>query len=105
AGPDYDVTDGDNAYQPANITTVTVQPFQGSGAPFDAVYSSVIAHNSSVAVGDADEIHAGSGDDLVAAQGGDDTVWGDDGNDTISGDEGDDVIFGGHGNAAIAADP
>jgi hypothetical protein len=45
-------------------------------------------------VGDADEIHAGSGDDLVAAQMGDDTVWGDDGNDGRSPAISNDVVFG-----------
>src|SRR5438046_7189078 len=44
-GGGHDVIDGDDDFEPGNITTVTVQPFQGSGAPFDAVYSSVIVHN------------------------------------------------------------
>ncbi|MEO8674227.1 MAG: calcium-binding protein [Casimicrobiaceae bacterium] len=103
-GAGHDVIDGDDDYEPGNIASVTVQPFLGPGVPFDATYSAVVVHNFAIDVGDADEIHAGSGDDLANAMVGDDRVWGDDGNDTISGDQGNDVLFGGSGDDRIAGD-
>ncbi|HEX8010733.1 MAG TPA: calcium-binding protein [Casimicrobiaceae bacterium] len=103
-GAGHDVINGDDDYEPGNITNVYVQPGTGPGAPFDAYYSDVVVHDFSGTVGAADEIHAGSGDDYVFGQLGDDTVWGDDGNDTVSGGEADDVVFGGRGDDRIAGD-
>ncbi len=103
-GAGHDVLDGDDDYEPGNITDVFIQPGRGPGAPFDAYYSSVNVINFAGDVGDADEIHAGSGDDYVNAEYGDDTAWGDDGDDIISGADGNDALFGGRGNDQIAGD-
>lgn len=103
-GTGHDVINGDDDYEAGDITTVTVEPYTGAGAPFDAYYSSVYVHSFSGDVGAADTIHAGSGDDLVTAQRGDDQVWGDDGNDTISGGADDDRIQGNNGNDRLAGD-
>ncbi|MEO8676426.1 MAG: hypothetical protein ABI569_12660, partial [Casimicrobiaceae bacterium] len=103
-GAGHDLINGDDDYEPGDLTTVYVQPAFGAGAPFNAWYSSVIPHDSAIDVGAADEIHAGSGDDAVFGQLGDDTIWGDDGNDTMSGGEDDDVLFGGNGDDRLAGD-
>ncbi len=55
------------------------------------------------AVGDADVIDAGSGNDTVAAGGGDDLVFGGAGDDYIDAGTGADTIFGGDGNDYILA--
>ena len=103
-GAGHDLINGDDDYEPGDLTTVYVQPATGAGAPFNAWYSSVLAHNASLDVGAADEIHAGSGDDTVFGELGNDTIWGDDGNDTMSGGENDDVMFGGNGDDRLAGD-
>ncbi len=103
-GAGHDLINGDDDFEPGDLTTVYVQPGVGSGAPFNAWYSSVFIHDFALDVGAADEIHAGSGDDAVYAEVGDDNVWGDDGNDTMSGGEDDDVMFGGNGNDRLAGD-
>ncbi|MCC7326374.1 MAG: hypothetical protein IT521_06175 [Burkholderiales bacterium] len=103
-GAGHDVINGDDGYKPGDITTVYVEPAVGAGAPFNNYYSSIVFQEPGMLVGDADEIHAGSGDDVVSALFGDDTVWGDDGNDTISGGDGDDAVFGGNGNDRITGD-
>jgi Ca2+-binding RTX toxin-like protein len=103
-GAGHDLINGDDDYEPADITSVYVQLASGTGAPFDAWYSSVLAYNDSTLVGGGDEIHAGSGDDAVYGERGDDTIWGDDGNDTMSGGEGGDVLFGGNGDDRLAGD-
>ncbi|HQR09775.1 MAG TPA: calcium-binding protein [Casimicrobiaceae bacterium] len=103
-GAGHDLINGDDDYEPGDLTTMYVQPATGAGAPFNAWYSSVIPHSSALDVGAADEIHAGSGDDAVYGELGDDTIWGDDGNDTMSGGEDDDVLFGGNGDDRLAGD-
>ena len=75
-GAGHDLINGDDDYEPADITTVYVQPATGAGAPFNAWYSSVLARDASLVVGAADEIHAGSGDDSVYGELGNDTIWG-----------------------------
>ncbi|MEO8344905.1 MAG: calcium-binding protein [Betaproteobacteria bacterium] len=101
-GAGHDLINGDDDYEPGDITSVYVQPLYDH--PFDAWYSSVIVHNDSTTVGAADEIHAGSGDDSVFGELGDDTIWGDDGNDSMSGGEDNDVLFGGNGDDRLAGD-
>jgi len=101
-GAGHDLINGDDDFEPGDLTSVYVQPGVGSGAPFNAWYSSVFIHDHAIAVGAGDEIHAGSGDDAVYGELGSDTIWGDDGNDTISGGEADDAIFGGNGDDRIA---
>ena len=59
---------------------------------------------NSPAVGDADSIVAGSGDDTVFAGAENDTIHGDAGNDSIEGGVGDDTIYGGGGNDFIEGD-
>jgi len=103
-GIGHDVINGDDDYEPADITTVTVEPAKGPGAPFDAYYSSVVVRNYAGDVGAADEIHGGSGNDNIYGQIGNDNIWGDDGNDTISGGEDDDSILGNNGDDRIAGD-
>ena len=103
-GAGHDLINGDDDFEPGDLTAVYVQPGVGSGAPFNAWYSSVYVHDFALDVGAADEIHAGSGDDAVYGEVGDDTVWGDDGNDTMSGGEDDDVMFGGNGNDRLTGD-
>ena len=103
-GAGHDVINGDDDYDPGDITTVYVEPGTGSGWYFDALYSSIIINNFSGTVGAADEIYAGSGDDLVFASMGADTVWGDDGNDTMSGGHEADALFGGRGNDRMTGD-
>jgi len=103
-GAGHDLINGDDDFEPGDITTAYVQPGVGAAAPFNAYYFPVIVHDFSFDVGAADEIHAGSGDDAVYAEFGDDAVWGDDGNDTISGGEDDDALYGGNGNDRLAGD-
>ena len=103
-GAGADVINGDDDYDPGDITSVYVQPGVGPGGPFDAYYSSVNVHSYSGTVGAADEIHAGSGDDYIFGQIGDDTIYADDGNDTVSGGESDDVIIGGRGDDRLTGD-
>ncbi len=103
-GTGHDLINGDDDYEPGDITTAYVQPGVGAAAPFNAYYSPVIIHDVSFDVGAADEIHAGSGDDAVYAEFGNDVAWGDDGNDTMSGGEDDDALYGGNGNDRLAGD-
>ncbi len=103
-GTGHDVLNGDDNFAPGDLTTVYVEPGRGRGAPFSAWYEPVSILDGAIPYGDADEIHAGSGDDYVFAEMGDDTAWGDDGNDTMNGDAGADVLFGGLGNDRIAGD-
>ncbi len=103
-GAGADVINGDDDYDPGDISSIYVQSGVGPGAPFDAYYSSVNVHSYSGTVGAADEIHAGSGDDCIFGQLGNDTIYADDGNDTASGGENDDVILGGRGDDRIAGD-
>lgn len=103
-GVGHDVINGDDDYEPTDITAVTVEPAKGPGAPFDAYYSSVVVRNFAGDVGAADEIHGGSGNDNIYGQIGNDDIWGDDGNDTISGGEDDDRILGNNGDDRIAGD-
>ncbi|MGI8895007.1 MAG: calcium-binding protein [Casimicrobiaceae bacterium] len=96
-GVGHDVIDGDDDYEAADISTVYVEPnYQGDRT--NAWFSSVVIHNFAVNVGDAEEVHAGSGNDTVFGLQGDDQIFGDDGDDAVSGDDGADVIFGGRGN-------
>lgn len=103
-GAGHDLINGDDDFEPADLTSVTAKPGQGSGAPFDAYYSSVIIHDYALDVGAGDEIHAGAGNDAVYGELGDDDIWGDSGNDTISGGEGDDRLQGNEGQDRIAGD-
>ena len=103
-GTGHDLINGDDDFEPGDLTTAYAQPGVGAGAPFNAYYSPVIIHDVSFDVGAADEIHAGSGDDAVYAEFGNDVVWGDDGNDTMSGGEDDDALYGGNGNDRLAGD-
>ncbi len=103
-GAGHDLINGDDDYEPGDLTTAYVQPATGAGAPFNAWYWSVLAHDAALDVGAADEIHAGSGDDSVFGELGNDTIWGDDGNDTMSGGEDDDILFGGNGDDRLAGD-
>jgi len=103
-GAGHDLIDGDDDYDAGDVTSLVIQPGVGSGTPFDANFSSVAIHGFAEDVGDADEIHAGSGDDYVFGQKGDDTIWADDGNDTVAGGADDDVMFGGRGNDRLTGD-
>ena len=103
-GAGHDLINGDDDFEPGDLTTVYVQPAVGNGAPFNAWYSPVVVHNSAWDAGAGDEIHAGSGDDAVYGEIGDDRIWGDDGNDTLAGNEDSDIVYGGNGDDQMAGD-
>ncbi len=102
-GAGHDIINGDDDYEPGDITTVTAARNYG-GNPFEVFYASAIIHDFAMDVGAGDEIHGGSGDDVVMALSGDDTVFGDAGDDSISGDEGSDSLFGGAGSDRIVGE-
>ncbi|HVF64738.1 MAG TPA: calcium-binding protein [Casimicrobiaceae bacterium] len=102
-GAGHDIIDADDDYTPGALTGVTVTR-RHRGHPHELLFSSADQITYAADVGAGDEIHAGSGDDIVTAQYGDDTVFGDNGDDTIAGDAGSDSLFGGNGNDRIAGD-
>ena len=103
-GAGHDLINGDDDYEPADLTSLYVDLGTGHVGPFNAWYSSVVVHDSALDVGAADEIHAGSGGDAVFGELGDDRIWGDDGDDMMSGGEDNDVLFGGNGDDRLAGD-
>ena len=103
-GAGHDLINGDDDYEPADLTSLYVELGTGHVGPFNAWYSSVLVHDSALDVGAADEIHAGSGGDAVFGELGDDRIWGDDGDDMMSGGEDNDVLFGGNGDDRLAGD-
>jgi Ca2+-binding RTX toxin-like protein len=103
-GAGHDIINGDDDYEVANLVTGFAEP-GGPGDPFSAYYEPVWVWNwYSEYPGDADTIHAGSGDDLILGLYGDDEIWGDDGNDIASGNAGADKIFGGRGDDRLTGD-